>query len=240
MYTFDSRIRYSEIGRDGKLKPEALIDYFQDASTFHSEDIGVGMDYLSKLHMAWVLSAWQIVIERYPAVGERVVIGTCPYEFKGFFGMRNFLMQTVEGEVLAYANSIWTLLDFEKMFPARPTKEMLEKYVLEERYPMDYAPRKVSVNSEGEKKEEIVVKPHHLDTNEHVNNGQYVRMALEFLPEDEEVTQIRVEYKKAAVLGNTISPVVHREGNLLITELNETEGSAYAIVELTTKKKDEK
>ena len=41
MYTFDSRVRYSEVGVDGNLTIEALIDYFQDCTTFNSEDIGL-------------------------------------------------------------------------------------------------------------------------------------------------------------------------------------------------------
>ena len=35
MYTFDSRVRYSETGEDGLLSLPAIVDYFQDASTFH-------------------------------------------------------------------------------------------------------------------------------------------------------------------------------------------------------------
>ena len=34
MYTFDSRVRYSETGEDGLLSLPAIVDYFQDASTF--------------------------------------------------------------------------------------------------------------------------------------------------------------------------------------------------------------
>ena len=36
MYTFDSRVRYSEVGIDGNMTLIALLDYFQDCSTFHS------------------------------------------------------------------------------------------------------------------------------------------------------------------------------------------------------------
>ena len=120
MHTFQSRIRYSEVGVDGNLTLESLLDYFQDSSTFHSEDIGLGVEYLQERHLAWVLSSWQIVVERYPHLCENVIIGTFPYDFKGFLGYRNFLMETEDGERLACANSIWTLMDMEKMIPARP------------------------------------------------------------------------------------------------------------------------
>ena len=42
MYTFDGRVRYSEVGEDGCMSLESLLNYFQDCSTFHSEDIGLG------------------------------------------------------------------------------------------------------------------------------------------------------------------------------------------------------
>ena len=40
MYEFNSRVRYSEIDHHGTLTLPALINYFQDCSTFQSEDCG--------------------------------------------------------------------------------------------------------------------------------------------------------------------------------------------------------
>ena len=70
MYTFESRIRYSEADIHDRLTIESLLDYFQDCSTFHSEDLGVGVDYLREKLMAWVLNAWQVDVERFPRVAE--------------------------------------------------------------------------------------------------------------------------------------------------------------------------
>ena len=70
MYSFDSRVRYSEVGEDKKLTLDGIINYFQDSSTFQSEELEIGVDMLEKLHRVWVLSSWQIVIERYPALCE--------------------------------------------------------------------------------------------------------------------------------------------------------------------------
>lgn len=235
MYTFDSRVRYSEVGTDGNMTLIALLDYFQDCSTFHSEDIGLGTDYLKELNQVWMLSAWQICVNRYPHLCERIVIGTAPYDFKGFVGYRNFEMKTQGGEVLAYANSIWSLMDIGKMAPARPTEEMLKGYVLEEKYPMEYEPRKIHVPENGKQMEPFAVKAHHLDTNNHVNNGQHVRMAMDYIPEDCRVRQLRVEYKSQAVLGDMIYPEVvsDKEAGLYTVSLNKEDGRPYSIVELT-------
>ena len=55
MYTFDSRIRYSEIDRSGRLSIPAVVDYFQDCSAFQSEELGVGVEYLANKKRAWIL-----------------------------------------------------------------------------------------------------------------------------------------------------------------------------------------
>ena len=70
MYTFDSRIRYSETDETGALSLLGVINYMQDCSTFQSEDIGLGVEYLEKKKRAWLLSSWRIVIDRYPVLGE--------------------------------------------------------------------------------------------------------------------------------------------------------------------------
>ncbi|MDE7283076.1 MAG: acyl-[acyl-carrier-protein] thioesterase [Lachnospiraceae bacterium] len=238
MYTFQSRIRYSEVGTDGKLTLNSLLDYFQDCSTFHSEDIGLGVDYLKERNMAWLLSSWQIVVARYPNLCENVIIGTSPYEFKAFMGYRNFLMQTESGERLAYANSIWSLMDMEKMIPAKPPKEMLEGYVLSEKLPMDYAPRKIAIPEGGMQNEAINVGVHNLDTNGHMNNGQHVRMAMQYIPKNFHIAQMRAEYKKQALLGDIIIPVVSvdMKETLYTVVLGAEDGAPYSIVEFTGKK----
>ena len=44
----DGRVRFSEIDHTRKITVPSIINYFQDCSTFQSEDIGVGLDVLSK------------------------------------------------------------------------------------------------------------------------------------------------------------------------------------------------
>lgn len=46
IYTFDSRVRYSETDHRGTMTLTALMNYLQDCSTFQSEDIGLGVSML--------------------------------------------------------------------------------------------------------------------------------------------------------------------------------------------------
>ena len=55
-YEFEGKVRYSEIDHRATMTLPALINYFQDCSTFQSEQLGYGMDVLKKEKKAWVLA----------------------------------------------------------------------------------------------------------------------------------------------------------------------------------------
>ena len=82
-----------------------------------------------------------------------------------------------------------------------------------------------------EKKESFLIVKHHIDTNHHVNNGQYVQMAMEFLPDDFRISQMRAEYKKAALLGDMVVPYINIEEKKCIVLLCDETQKPYAVVE---------
>lgn len=231
MYAFDSRIRYSETDSEGKLNMASLINYFQDVTTFQSYDIGMGESYLKSKNLVWVLSAWQIAVERYPEYGECVAVGTFPYDMKGFVGYRNFCLADKNGEYIAKGNSLWSLLNTETGRPVQIPEEILAAYPLEEKLEMEYAPRRIAVPKEGERLEPIVVKKHHLDTNKHVNNQQFICMAMEYLPEEFKVAQVRAEYKRQAFLDDILTPYVACEEDKIIVVLEGEAATPSVVVE---------
>lgn len=81
-------------------------------------------------------------------------------------------------------------------------------------------------------KEPFPVRRYHIDTNEHVNNCQYVQMALEMLPAEISVGQVRVDYKKSALYGEMIYPRLAEEPDRIVTELCDENGNLYAVVEI--------
>lgn len=110
IYSFDGRVRYSETGENGLLTLPGILNYFQDCSTFQSEEVGLGLKVLKEWNRFWVLSAWQVIVERYPAMGEQIRTSTWAYGFRGFMGFRNllwiqqmandWLMQILSGRIL--------------------------------------------------------------------------------------------------------------------------------------------
>ena len=212
MYTFDSRIRYSETDETGALSLLGVINYLQDCSTFQSEDIGLGVEYLEEKKRAWLLSSWRIVIDRYPVLGERIKIGTWATSSKGIYGYRDFVIMDQDGNYLVRAESIWFFCDTEKMVPVRVMPEDVAVYGNEEALDLGKAHRKILIPEEYEEGIPVTIATHHLDTNHHVNNAQYVDIAREAVPCTKMVKGIRADYKKAAVLGEILVPRVTKTG----------------------------
>ena len=238
IYKVDGRIRYSEVGQDGLLTIPALIDYFQDCSTFQSEDLEIGVAHLKQNHMAWLVNYWQVDILRMPALGDRIRTGTLPYSLKGFMGLRNFFMETEAGEMLVRANSVWSLIDMRRMAPIRIPQEILDKYILGEPLEMEYLPRKIRIPAEGTVPGRAhtpeIVREYHLDTNHHVNNCQYIRIAMGVLPEESRIRRFRIMYQRQAHLGDRITPVSYEiEKDTFLVALNAEDGSPYAVVEFS-------
>lgn len=231
MYSFRSRIRYSELAQNGRLSLDGIINYMQDAACFEAEslEIGIGSDFEKKY--TWVLNYWKIVIMRYPKMAELMDIKTQACGFEKMFGYRNFMLTDENGGEIAKAFSIWTLIDKEKMRPVRVTQEIGEIYGEAEPILTGEMSRKVKPPEGGEKQDSFFVRDYHLDTNHHVNNGQYVKMACAYLPEGFDVGQLQAWYSRQALLGDEITPVVHEKEDGRMIVLQGEDKKPYAIVD---------
>ena len=128
MYQFSSRVRYSETGEDGCLSLTGVINYFQDCSTFHSEDCHMGIAYLKEQRKSWMLSSLQLEICRYPELGEEITVGTWHCGRKGIYGYRNFILLDQKNQPLAKADSTWFLLNLDNGMPCRVRAEDVKGY----------------------------------------------------------------------------------------------------------------
>lgn len=262
MYTFNSRVRYSEVTKEQTMDLYCILNYFQDCSNFQSADLGVGVQYLIEHQRAWLLSSWQVELFHAPQLFDSISVCTWPYDFKGLYGYRNFVLynESRGHEAAACANSIWFLIDTQSGRPTRIMPEDAAPYILEPPYPMEYAPRKITLpepphalkshdSAAGISAQTadgavtvsdyppVTVTKMLLDTNNHVNNGQYVRLAESCLPEDFVIRSMRAEYRHSAVLGDIICPVLTLCAGRkhCYVSLNDVNGNAYAIVEFIAK-----
>lgn len=231
IYTFDGRIRFSEVDSEGYLRCDNFINYFQDCSTFQSEDLGIGVKYLRDQDLAWVVCSWQIEIYKYPRVGDRITTGSFAYDFKSFLGYRNYFMKDENGEYISKATSIWVLMNTSTGKMIKADEKQINLYGKEEKLDMEYKSRKIPVPEELTEMNSMEIKTYHLDPNGHVNNGQFVNIAAgsiaSFKNEKFRPASIRAEYKKQGYLGNIVVP--YTDGKLVA--LRNPDGETYCVIE---------
>ncbi len=231
MYGYDTRVRMTEADQYQQMTLIGVLNQFQDCSIFHSEDRGVGMSFLESRKRMWVLSSWKIVINRFPKMAERIRVETWPYAFGKMTGSRNFRMLDEQGEVLAFADSYWVYMDTGRARPCRLDADVSGAYEIDPKLAMEYEEGHI-VLPEGMREEEpFLVNRHQLDVNHHVNNGQYVQMAAEYLPEDFQIHQMRAEYRKSAKLNDQVCPKVSADGQTATVALDDPAGKPYAVIE---------
>lgn len=230
MFDFDSVVRYSETDFNDKLNISGVIDYFQDCSTMQSESLGVGVEALHEKNLVWVLSTWNVEVYRYPKLGEKITIGTFPYDYRGFFGKRNFLIKDEAGTIVAAADTLWTLLDYEKNIPVRADGEIVSGFICEEKLDMEYKKGKIALPQDMTEAFCVRADWTMLDANMHVNNCRYIKLALSCI-EPLEYKRARVEYRKMAREGDMLHFYKKEEESRIVTVCRDDAGDTYAVME---------
>lgn len=101
---------------------------------------------------------------------------------------------------------------------------------MSEKLSMKYADRKIPFPEGAVQGEAFTVRRHQLDTNGHVNNGQYVQLAQDYLPDEFAAERIRAEYKRQARLGDTMIPWIAKEEGRYTIALCDEDKKPYALV----------
>ena len=180
MYSYDAIARYTELGCSMTARPSTIANYFQDCAILQSEEVGIGIKYLKEKQRAWFLLSWQIVVDRYPVLMEKLKVRTWAYDFKGFLGYRNIDILDEAGNRIVYGASIWSYMDTAVMKPVRIEPEVSAAYPMEPAIDMEYAPRKIALTGEGVLLDERRVMAYQIDSNGHMNNEAYIAMAEEY------------------------------------------------------------
>ena len=183
--------------------------------------------------MAQLLATRQVEIIRVPEYKEELTVTTSVYGMKPMFGFRNTFIYDAQGNPCYKTWSMGAFVDKAVGKLKRVDDATIQSMKLEPQLEMNYKDRRIILpKTEGKVLEPIKVLRADIDYNKHVNNANYVRMAMELLPEDFVVTGLRVEYRVAAKLGDTLVPTIYRHDKVIIISLSIGE-EVSAIIEFS-------
>jgi acyl-ACP thioesterase len=190
------------------LKPSVLFDFFQSITTEHGEDLGVGLDMMSKNGQGWILSRFSLLMERRPRFAETLTIRTWPQGFEGLLYARNYDVLDGEGRIAARASSSWLILDIERRRPLRPSSLPVPMPLNAGRVFLEGGARALPKLGDLVKTAERTARYSDIDFNGHVNNARYVQWIQDALPEnfitDAARLRIDINYVGEVVSGETV------------------------------------
>lgn len=201
-------IYYHQIDCNMKVKPIDLMNLLEETAISHSESAGLGIDGMKNKGMAWVINRWNLVIEEYPKRNDFISIETWASFFGKSYAVREFCVKNAGGGIIAYASTLWILIDIKKRCPARVPAEYKELYGLCEEKMIENPFGAMKWDFRPEKQGYFFVRRSDIDTNGHVNNSKYIEWAMEHVPDhiydNYFLYSLEAEYKKEIVRENKI------------------------------------
>ena len=234
MYEMHRVVTSSDCDETGYQTPTSLVTMMQDCPSLWLESEPVIDNYIRENDIALIITSRQMDIYRRPAYRERITVKTSVYQFRGPLGYRNTFIYDERGEVVAKSWSSGPYFDLAQNKMLKLPDEIVNTTVIDPKLDMEYLPRKIALPSaEPTELPTVPVVPSDIDYYHHVNNAQYVLMAIDALSGrgiDAPLARLSVQYRNMARLGDTVVPSIYGCEGGHDVELNDTEGNTYAVV----------
>gem|GEM_PF-489414 len=207
-YEHEYEIKYYEMNALSALKESSFLLLLQDAATKSAESLGFGSSFIMQNNYAWFLLKYRIEFDSYPVDLNSLKIRTTPRGGVKLFAYREFEILTPNGERIGRANSIWSLIDLnaKKMLPIMNTAPNFPSY---EKRDDDLVFEKIPPINSMSGKAIFDIYFDDIDINQHANNSNYIRWALEPLGFEfrfnNTVKTIDMSYKKEIASGKVLS-----------------------------------
>ena len=232
MYTLNYKVTTSTCDSEGKLKLYSALQMMQDCSEMWIDSEPTARKFFSDNNMTQLLATRQVEVIRVPRFKEDLTVTTSIYEVMPMYGFRNTFIRDAQGQPCYRTWSMGAFVDLATGKLARLSEDAIASLTLEPKQEMNYRGRRIILpKNEGTKLEPVRVLRADIDYNRHMNNANYVRIAMELLPEDFEVSDMRVEYRIAAKLGDLLTPTLYPiDGGYIVSLAIDDQPSA--IIEL--------
>lgn len=234
-FTFSSIVSSSQTDSKGNMKLFSALQWMQDCSVIAFMSDTSFCEWLQANQVTPVVTFRQLEVLRVPRLMEKLTCSTYVYEVQGAFGYRNTVIYDEQGTPCYMSWVIACYANLETGRLSRIPREVQNTLQFPPRLEMTYGSRKIAQpDAPLQPLAPILVQRNDIDYNNHVNNAQYIRMALECLPEDYKVGGMRVEYRKSVSPGSTIIPSIAFCNNTVYIRL-EVEGAICCVIEFTAR-----
>ena len=193
--------------REGELTLKNIINYFIETTNHHSNFVGLANEDLMTKDYTWMIYKWRIKVLKYPKAFQRIKVRTWASGFKSLKAFREFEIYLGD-EKIAYASSIFLLIDLESRKPVKIGDKISEIYKINDLKFFDKIERiNEPIDREPINNFDYIILRRDIDLNNHVNNSVYAELLCEAMPKylyKKKFSDININYTKELLLGDHI------------------------------------
>lgn len=217
------KICYSDTNASGKASPQNLMRYMVETSITQSLEL----EKDTSKSIVWMLHRWDVEFKSYPDPGQIIQVETYPVDFHKFYAYRDFIITCEEREIVR-AKSIWVAVsketgrlvkipqEYQDVYDVRPSQFMLPTYGEDSL-------------QEAESSIDFKVRQSDIDSNQHVNNLEYIQWILEGITREYQsmhrLTNLTVIYRKEVHYPGTVRVLCQQSENEFFHEIVEIESN---------------
>ncbi len=166
------------------LRLSVLMSLFQECCIAHTEELGMGRDKTLDRGFLWVINTEMIGVRRLPCYDEEITLVCYPGETLHFFFPRHMIVLDRYGEEIIRIGAIWSLIDEKARHLIDPAENGIT--IRGEKRPDEIRPPLSLPKTELSNAEKNLCASYSLvDINGHMNNANYLEMALDLIGFDE-------------------------------------------------------
>lgn len=167
-----------------RLRPSAMLRYIQSVAGEHLDTLGLTYQRLYDEGFIFVVAGTALKIHRAPSEGEKIVISTAPFAGRGANLLRETVLHSPEGELLAECQSNWALIDSHTSRLLRSSSFPYSLPKLQGEWTPFFDPTRIHIHTVQGSNSERIVRLSDLDQNLHMNNTVYADVILDCFGDD--------------------------------------------------------
>ncbi len=233
MFTINERVTTSSCDENGALKLYSALQMMQDCSEMWIDSEPQVKAFFTAENMAQLLVFRQVDICRVPSYHERLTVTSSVYGMKPMFGFRNTFIYDEAGNACYKTWSMGAFVDKSTGKLKKVSADTIASMSLDDQLAMDYLDRRIVRPDSGWREyPSYTACRSDIDYNHHVNNANYVRLAIETIPDGFEYDRIRVEYRMPVKRGEVIFPSACEHDRRWVVRLM-SGGNLSALIEFS-------
>ena len=227
----------SQSDNQGMMSVFGAFSLFMDMASEHGGYIGLGMDTLAEKGLIWLVSKTKLKIHRRPKMFSKVTAYSWPAGYQKIRSDRLYKMEQ-DGQLIMEAKNEWAIFH-------RETGKLRR---MEEVFPqdMEFWPEEVCEGPYCKLKDDFdgcetigsyTVQSTDLDTSQHMNNVQYIRVVMGAFSSaqlaDMDIAEVDISYKNQCYEGELLTLKKKNVENGFEIGIIKADGTAGALAKIT-------